>query len=164
MTPTIQNALKRQYHASLVMLLEAIDACPVALWTSEAYTNATWQIAYHALFYTDFYLQPSETAFVPWEHHRPDHQYFSAGKQIALVPYSKDEMIAYGRRCREMVDAAVDRLDLTSPESGFPWYEMPKLEHQLLNLRHLHHHMGQIAERLRQAANHGIEWVGGPEL
>src|SRR4030095_3515777 len=105
---TLQAMLKRQYHASLVMLLEAIDACPAALWTSEAYANATWQIAYHALFYTDFYLQPSETTFVPWEDHRQDPQYFGAGKQIALVPYSKEEMIAYGRRCREIVDSAVD--------------------------------------------------------
>jgi hypothetical protein len=164
MTPTIQSALKRQYHASLAMLNEAIEACPETLWTSEAYVNPTWQIAYHVLFYTDFYLQPSEAAFVPWEHHRPDYQYFSAGKKLALTPYSKEEMAAYGRRCQEMVDAAVDGLDLTSPESGFPWYEMPKLEHQLLNLRHLHHHTGQIAERLRHVANRGIEWVGGPEL
>jgi hypothetical protein len=164
MTPTIQSALKRQYHASLAMLLEAIEACPDELWTSTAYANPTWQVAYHALFYTDFYLQPSEAAFVPWEHHRDRHQYFSASKDPATIPYSKAELIAYGRRCREMVDRAVDRLDLASPESGFPWYEMPKVEHQLLNLRHLHHHTGQIADRLRQVADRGLEWVGGPEL
>lgn len=61
----------------------------------------------------------------------------------------------------EAIDTAVDRLDLTAPTSGFSWYQMPKLEHQLLNLRHLHHHTGQLADRLRQVTGRGIRWVGG---
>jgi hypothetical protein len=60
-----------------------------------------------------------------------------------------------------MVDAAVDRLDLTAPESGFYWYRMSKLEHQFVNLRHIQHHTGQLADRLRQEADRGVEWVGG---
>ena len=44
-----------------------------------------------------------------------------------------------------MVDAAVYRLDLTAPESGFYWYRMSKLEHHLVNLRHIQHHTGQLA-------------------
>jgi hypothetical protein len=58
----------------------------------------------------------------------------------------------------------VDRLDLTAPTSGFSWYRMSKLEHQLLNLRHIQHHTGQLADRLRRETNKGIAWVGeGPD-
>ena len=35
-----------------------------------------------------------------------------------------------------MVDAAVDAMDLTATECGFWWYQVSKLEHQLINLRH----------------------------
>jgi hypothetical protein len=41
---------------------------------------------------------------------------------------------------------------------------MSKLEHQLVNLRHIQHHTGQLADRLRQAADRGLRWVGGASL
>ncbi|HET9292967.1 MAG TPA: DinB family protein [Gemmatimonadales bacterium] len=160
---TIQAILKSQYHASLAMLLEAIDSCPDSLWTSEAYTNPYWQVAYHTVYYTHLYLQPDEFTFTPWEHHRPDHHRFGprAASAGPLIPYSPAELMDYGRRCEAEVDGAVDRLDLTAASSGFSTYRMPKLEHQLVNLRHVHHHTGQLADRLRQAAGKGIAWVRG---
>jgi len=67
-------------------------------------------------------------------------------------------------RCQEMIDSAVDRLDLSAPDSGFPWYKMSKLEHQFVNLRHLQHHTGQLAERIRQVTGRGIRWAGGSDV
>ena len=158
---TLQAILKSQYHASLAMLLEAIERCPASLWTSDAYTNPFWQVAYHTLYYTHLYLQPGETGFTPWERHRPDHHRFGPRAESAgpLIPYTPVELSAYGRKCDAAVDAAVDRLDLTASFSGFSSYPMPKLEHQLVNLRHIHHHTGQLADRLRQEAGTGIAWV-----
>jgi hypothetical protein len=54
----------------------------------------------------------------------------------------------------------VDALDLMSDESGFSWYPIPKLEHQLVNLRHIQHHMAQLADRLRASEAVGIRWIG----
>ena len=54
----------------------------------------------------------------------------------------------------------VDAVDLLSPSSGFYWYKIPKLEHQLVNIRHIQHHGAQLADRLRQAADIGVDWVG----
>jgi hypothetical protein len=62
-----------------------------------------------------------------------------------------------------MIDSAVDRLDLNEPESGFSWYKMSKLEHQFVNLRHIQHHTGQLAERIRQATGGAVGWVGGSQ-
>jgi hypothetical protein len=36
------------------------------------------------------------------------------------------------QRCHQ----AVDGFDLESSQSGFDWYRMSKLEHQLVNIRH----------------------------
>ena len=154
---TIQAVLKNQYKASLAMLRDAIQSCPTSLWIDASYVNPFWHVAYHALFYTDFYLQPSEAAFVPWENHRPGYNRFGPDP---VPPFSVDELLEYCGRCQGMVDTAVDRLDLSAAESGFPWYKMSKLEHQLVNLRHLQHHTAQLAERIRQATGHGVRWVG----
>jgi hypothetical protein len=59
-----------------------------------------------------------------------------------------------------MVDDAIDALDLHSPESGFSWYRVSKLEHQIVNIRHIQHGAAQLADRLRSAAGVGIDWVG----
>jgi hypothetical protein len=160
---TTQAILKSQYHASLAMLQEAIQVCLPDLWAGDQHVTQFWRVAYHALFYTHLYLQPSESDFVPWEHHRPGLHRFDSSPDAAgtVTPYSPSEITAYCRRLQDMVDSAVDDLDLTAPGSGFSWYRMSKLEHQLVNLRHLQHHTGQLADRLRQAADRGVPWEGG---
>lgn len=86
----------------------------------------------------------------------------NAASTLPLVPepYRKAQTLAYWAICDRAVDAAVDGLDLLSPQSGFPWYRISKLEHQLVNLRHLQHHAAQLADRLRAAREIGIRWVG----
>ena len=160
---SLQTVLKSQYHAALAMLREAIDACPAALWIDDSYVNQFWQVAYHTLFYTDLYLQVSESAFASWEHHRPEYNRFPSDADGArsLTPYSIDEIKACCKRCEAMIDDAVDRLNLASPDSGFSWYKMSKLEHQFVSLRHIQHHTGQLTERIRQVTGRGVGWVGG---
>jgi hypothetical protein len=150
---TLKAALKRQYHAALAMLREAIDRCPDDEWLSRDRKNAFWQVAYHVLFFTHLYLQPNEAAFRPWTHHQGDDD-GTTGE-----PYTKAQVLDYWRFVDQIVDGAVDALDLESPESGFSWYKMSKLEHQLVNLRHVQHHGAQLADRLRSAADIGVKWV-----
>ena len=158
---SLTATLKSQYYASLSMLRQAIDACPPELWTTDRYANPFWQVAYHTLFYTHLYLQPAEADFVPWERHREGYNSFGGEGPSNPVPYSVEEIQSYWHHCHDMVDSAVDRLDLTSAESGFYWYRMSKLEHQFVNIRHIQHHTGQLSDRLRQEADRGVEWVGG---
>jgi hypothetical protein len=127
----VQAALQSQYHAALAMLKQAIDQCPDDLWTGGDYPVAFWRVAYHALFYTHLYLQPNEKAFRPWEHHRDEGQFLGAlpwppHRQAKIgQPYTKAQLIDYWRLCDELVNAAVDRLDLDAQECGFPWYRLP---------------------------------------
>src|SRR6266404_3422767 len=108
--------------------------------------NAFWQLAYHTLFFTHLYLQRDEAAFQRWAQHRgPD-------DGIEGDPYTQAQVLEYWSFCDCIVDDAVDALDLDSAESGFSWYRMSKLEHQLVNIRHIQHHGAQLADRLRSAA------------
>jgi hypothetical protein len=131
------------------------------LWTSGAYANPCWHIAYHTLYYADLYLHQTEADFTPWEKHRPDHQRLTLRPtgSAPLIPYSQAETLEYGRRVDAGVAAALARLDLTAPECGFSWYQMSKLEHQLVGLRHIQHHTGQLVDRLRHATGHGSPWT-----
>ncbi|HEX7005220.1 MAG TPA: DinB family protein [Trueperaceae bacterium] len=165
----LSDALKRQYHAGLAMLRETIENCPEAEWTSRQHTNAYWQIAYHVLYFTHLYLQIEEAAFVPWSAHQSDvqHEDGIAGpadpqSDLPLLPrpYTRQEALEYLQLCDSLVDDAVDTMDLNSPDSGFSWYPISKLEHQLVNLRHLQHHTAQLADRLRASTGAGTRWVG----
>jgi len=152
----IRAALKSQYHSSLAMLKQTIERCPDDLWTGGDGPRFFWRIAYHALFFTHLYLQPDESTFVRWEKHieNPD--------SPDAVPHTKQELLEYWSICDAMIDDGVDRLDLDAQECGFWWYHMPKLDHQMMNIRHIQEHAGQLAERCR-AAGVDLDWVGlGP--
>ena len=168
-TESIRTILKSQYHASLAMLRDAVEKCPDDLWTSTAHLNPCWQVAYHALFFAHLYGCVDEASFRPWALHQADVQYPDGipgppdpDSKLPLVarPYTKAEVLAYWKFVDDGVDAAVDATDVHSAASGFSWYPVPKLEHQLVNLRHIQHHAAQLATRLRTTSNIGIDWVG----
>jgi hypothetical protein len=151
------------------MLRECIEKCPQSVWDDVAHKNTYWQIAYHALYFTHLYLQPRSDDFVPWSEHQSDVQNpdglagpTDPNSSLPLIPepYTKAQVLAYCLFCDGMVDTAVDALDLGLEDSGFHWYPIPKLEHQLVNIRHLQHHVAQLADRLRNEADVGINWVG----
>jgi len=164
----LRAALKNQYHASLAMLRHAVELCPDDVWAGGGHANQPWQIAYHTLFFAHLYLQPDEAAFRPWAQHRDDVQYpdgipgpADPKSELPLVAeYTKAQVLAYWDSCDAMVDEAVDAMDILSPESGFHWYPIPKLEHQIVNVRHIQHGAAQLADRVRAASDAGVDWVG----
>ena len=159
----LRKALKNQYHAALSMLRETVERCPEALW--QAGEPAFWHVAYHTAFFTHLYLQPSEAAFQPWEHTREEYHYMVKvpwpphRPPKIQEPYTKAQLLDYIAKCEAMVDSAMDAMDLSSSEAGFSWYKMPKLEHQLMNLRHVQHHTSCLGARLRAAGDQGAQWI-----
>jgi hypothetical protein len=149
----MRSVLKSQYHAALAMLRDTIERCPAALWSSTEPRNAFWQIAYHTLFFTHLYLQRDEAEFRRWPHqHGGDDG--TKGER-----YTQAQVLEYWTFCDAMTDRAIDALDLSSAESGFSWYKVGKLEHQLISIRHVQHHTAQLADRLRAATDVGTKWV-----
>jgi len=126
----LRRVLKGQYGAALTRFRQAVEQCPDDLWFDERPTNTFWQVAYHTIFFADFYLQPTAEAFEPWERHQrgvqnedgiagpPD-----ANSSLPLIPqpYSRRNVLDYCEFVERRLSAAVDGLDLLSAESGFSW-------------------------------------------
>ncbi|MCB0667312.1 MAG: DinB family protein [Saprospiraceae bacterium] len=152
----IKSALISQYRASLMMFRNAINLCSPELWLSGRYPNPTWQMVYHALFFMDLYLYPHLDDCKSWEGHRKGYQDF---ERKDLDPYTKPEVLQFLSYIDNRLESAVNGIDLNAPECGFYWYKVNKLEHQLVNLKHLQHHLGQLQDRIRNEQGEGIGWI-----
>jgi hypothetical protein len=164
-TMNIKDVLKSQYHAALEMLKQAIFACPESLWDDKDHKNRFWHIAYHALFYTHLYMQPTEQDFIPWTKHKEPYNFMGPlpwpphDEPEIGEPYSKAEILAYHEKVRTEVEATIDSIDLEA-ESGFYWIPLRKMELQFYNIRHLQHHAGELCERLGTEAGIDVDWIG----
>ena len=154
----IKETITSQYLAALAMLKQAIVACPDALWDDPAYRNRTWHIAYHALFYTHLYVQPSLGEFVPWVKHRRDLQNMGDAA-AATQPLSKTDLLEYLDLVQAQVVVQTAALDLDAA-SGFDWIPLRKFELQFYTIRHLQQHTGELCERLNGAGGIDVDWVG----
>lgn len=154
----LKPALKGQYHAALDMLKGAIEECPEALWTGGNPPRHFWRLAYHTLFFTHLYLEIRAEDFVAWEQHRDEVESDAERERLDATPYSRQQILTYWELVDAMVDPQLDKIDLSSSESGFSWYRIPKLDHIILNVRHIQEHAGQLRDRLLEA---GIDqkWV-----
>lgn len=155
---SIKDAITSQYLAALAMLRQVINACPDALWDDPAYRNRTWHIAYHALFYTHLYVQPSLGEFVPWTQHRQDLQNMGDGA-TAVEALSSTDILAYLDLVQAEIIARTAALDLEAA-SGFDWIPLGKFELQFYTIRHLQQHTGELCERLNAAGGLDVDWVG----
>ena len=145
----VRRALKEQYRGGLAMLAECVEKCPEEMWQAVDAERPFWRIAHHAAFFAHFYLGQTEPAFQPWSVRQ-------TGTDVELwcdppEPFSRDETLAYIRYIDGLMDPTIDGLDLDSGETGISWYQnMTKLSHELMNLRHLQGHVGQLSEQLMQ--------------
>ena len=153
-----KEVIKSQYRASLAMLRQAVEKCPEELWEDTSYVNPFWHVVFHVLFYTHFYLGPTEADFVPWVKHR-DEIVSLETPVMELTPYSKADMLEYIAHCLEQVEQQVDAMDL-EVESGFYWLPFDKLELQFYNIRHIMQHTGELCERLGAHGEIEVGWVG----
>jgi hypothetical protein len=168
----LRKALKEQYHAGLTMLAECVEKCPQDLWLEGEHPRTFWRIAWHAAYFTHNYLVQNAEAFNDSVDDWPSAVRTALGvsatqKAIDVEPYelpegvtplTQSEVQDYIAYVRGLIDATVDELDLDSPETGFSWYpNMSKLSHELMNLRHIQGHVGQLSERL-MARGVDIDW------
>jgi len=157
----VKETIKSQFYASLEMLRNAIVKCPETLWTSSDYKTPFWHIAYHALFYTHLYLQPSTDDLVPWEKHKEAYRSLRSSEEKAemMEPFRKDEILAYHELCWQQVEEQMMCIDLEA-ESGFDWIPFNKFELQIYNIRHIQQHTGELYERLGTREDIELAWVG----
>ena len=160
----IRNILVRQFGATAQMLHESIESCPEQVWTKGLGGAAFWHLAYHTIFFLDFYLHKREADFTPAPFHRENA--FNLATTPSGEPYSKTTLLEYLQQVRKRalpILAELTEDDLTAP-SPVPWYTIPRGEFLLNNLRHTQHHIGQLNMILRAHGAKPPEWKGSSEL
>lgn len=178
---SIQAALKEQTHAAIAMLVDCVEKCPDDLWVSPSKKDVErddpnrfcirsfWRIAFHGIYFTHLYMlqnigefkRPLGTAVGDREAFGPlwslDRDPFDLDE--GCDPPTKSDLLEYIAHVDSWVDPTVDALDFDSMESGVPWYKnFPKLNHELLTLRHLQGHVGQLSELL-MARDIDTDWI-----
>jgi hypothetical protein len=155
MEQAIRAALKSQYRAAFETVRDAIQRCPDDLWEEPGAMPQFWQIAYHAVFFGHFYMAQKEQAFRPWHRHRRGAPSLEPDGKPA---YTKAELLEYLEEVLAAIGSTIDALDLATPDSGFHWYRIPKLDHELLSIRHIMAHAGQLDAILRIHGLGGVDW------
>jgi hypothetical protein len=149
-----------QFGAALRMLEQALQhGHAQGLWTAPAPVAPFWQVGYHALFYTDLYLCINEDHFRPRPFHLKDMPRLGQLEPGTPVP-TLESLTDYIHWLRPELPGRLKASGFEGP-SGFPWITaFGKLELHPYNLRHLQHHTGQLAERIRAAGGPPVQWVG----
>jgi hypothetical protein len=154
----VRRVLAGQYHAALCMLNQCVVACPPDAWEQKIANGTFRWVAYHALFFADYYLS-REDDFALRDLHARGGDEREPGMQVGL---SRSETLDYAATCRRRVDAALaaeTRESLEGP-SGFSFHPISRGELHVYNVRHVQHHAGQLSAFLRRAGvETGLRWV-----
>ena len=156
MDESLRESVWSQFGASIDTLENAIRMCPVELWDNE---QQFWYVAYHSLFWLDYYLSMKPKEFSP-----PPPFTLSEFDPSGLLPdrtYEKEELLAYLDHCREKCRTLISGLTCESAQNR--WISNSKnyslLEILLYNMRHVQHHSAQLNSVLRRAIDKSPKWV-----
>ena len=149
----------RQFGAAIDMMENAVAACPDVLWMDRSAKPEFWYTAFHALFFLDLYLSPSDRGF-----HPPAPFTLDELDERGLLPdrvYTKEELLVYlthGRaKARERIFAMTE--EEGARRCGFDWLDCSTAEMLLYNMRHLQHHAGQLNLLLSRHGSSVPRWV-----
>lgn len=156
-----RTATWRQYGAAIDMLDDAMLACPDELWTEDVWEGSPfWYVAYHSVFWLDYYLSGSDEAFAP-----PSPFGLEELDPAGVLPprvYAKAELrgyLAHGRRrCRETIASVSD--DQLERPCRVGRGTLPFAELLLYSMRHTQEHAAQLNVFLGQRTGSAGGWVG----
>lgn len=152
----IQEELWKQFGAGLDMLSDSISECPDAIWESDIRFS---QMAYHTLFFLDYYLTKEPVGFSQPTHFT--YSEFEEDPEIIIFP--KADLGLYLEVCRSKARDFI--FSVNEPQLEKRWINESKtmdfsmLEILLYNLRHVQHHVGQLNLLLRHTIHQAPEWI-----
>lgn len=149
----------QQLGATIESLENAMRACPAELWGDRSRQPEFWYIAYHTLFFLDFYLSDSAEGFAPPAPFTLD-ELDPAGVMPERV-YRQDELQRYLDHGRAKCRAALAGLseERARQRCGFPPLDLSVAELFLQSIRHVQHHTAQLNLILRQQTDSAPRWV-----
>jgi len=149
----------QQFGAAIDTLENAINACPGFLWDDPSKKPEYWYLAYHTLFFLDYYLSAKDKKFAP-----PEPFTLSELDPSGAMPeriYTKDELLKYLKYGREKCRNTILRMTKKWANLHFDFAKISLSYSELLlyNMRHIQHHAAQLNLILRQNINSAPGWV-----
>ena len=166
MLATFKQLIANQFEAALCTLNACIDRCPETLWNSRVGNHLFSQVAFHTLFFTDYYLGRSEAGFQEQAFHRDNPQFFGDYEEFEDRPpqllYDKPSVQRYVAHCRKKAIEAIasETADSLTAPAEFKRRAFSRAELHVYNMRHVQHHVAQLSLRLRLDAGEDIPWIG----
>ncbi len=155
----LRTILWQQLGAAIDMLENAMQACPDDLWGDRSQQPEFWYIAYHTLFFLDFYLSDSLEDFTP-----PAPFTLSELDPAGVLPervYTKEQLQNYLEHGRKKCQAAIEALTDENADQRFKYgrIDISRAELFLYKIRHVQHHAAQLNLILRQRVDSASRWV-----
>jgi hypothetical protein len=155
----INNYVLAQFGASIEMLGNAIDLCPLKVWNQKKDFSDFWYIAYHTIFWLDFYLTESAENFVPLSNFG-----ITELDPEGILPnkvFTKEELKSYIKHCEKKCKTTIESINEKNVSKVYKFgsIELPFFELILYNMRHVQHHTAQLNLILRQQIDSAPNWV-----
>ena len=160
MLAELKNSLWQQFGASIDMLVNAIGACPDALYQNN---KRFFYTAYHAAVFLEYYLTVPPTDFEPQLPftivEKEDMPAAALDDVLPDKQYSKSQLLKYLKSGKEKCHNVIMGIE----ENGNPRFiedvGVGKMDYSLIeivlyNMRHVQHHVAQLNLMLR---NEGLE-------
>ena len=166
MLAAFKELIANQFDAALCTLSACIDRCPHVAWSRPVGDLAFCQVAFHTLFYTDYYLGRNEQAFRQQPFHLGNPPLFGDYEELEDRPpvslYDKASLQSYMDHCRRKTTEVIasETAGSLSGPSGFERRDFSRAELHVYNIRHVQHHAAQLSLRLRIDSNQDIPWIG----
>lgn len=82
MLTTRQSLISKQYEAALCMLDSCVEQCPESAWDAPVVDLKFCQVAFHVLFFTDYYLEAAEDTIRDQDFHRANIDAFRGYEEL----------------------------------------------------------------------------------
>ncbi|MFP6766326.1 MAG: DinB family protein [Planctomycetaceae bacterium] len=166
MLETVRELTRNQLEAAFCTLNSCIDLCPEEAWNGPVVNLKFCQVAFHTLFFADFYLAAADDleTFQQQPFHQQatgffrDYEEFQDRPQTLL--YDRRTTKTYLDHCRQKAldVVAAESIETLTGRSGFAWRPCSRAELHIYNARHIYHHCAQLSLRLRQIGDIDVPW------
>lgn len=166
MIETFKRLIASQFEASLCTLAHGIERCPAELWNARVAKYPFNQVAFHTVFFADYYLGPNAESFQRQLFHLANPLLFGDYEQLQdrepASVYERSQIKSYLEFCRNKAAATIaaeDEVSLNAP-ANFARRNFKRAELHVYNIRHIQHHAAQMILRLRLDSDVDIPWIG----
>ena len=159
------DAISEQYGAAIAMLKKNLKMCPKEVWDDRSSGPPFWQVAYHVMWYLDWYLSDSKQARESFKSKYGEElsQDLNKSPEITLT---RTQLLDYLSDIKEKTKIRFEKVtsDELLQSSLFEWHGSSVLSSLLYNLRHLMLHIGALNLRLHNKGVKFENWVSSKRI